>query len=370
MAQTLDHLFLKRWPFRNVPDDESRKLWADRAVLREQIDRLLWRWHRSEQSTIHLMWADLGAGKSHTLRHIESRLMGNPSSSMYPVYCVMPRELRTFLDVYQAIVSGLDVARLGRMAITMLRQVGSKEGLVRSAFPALPEAVWALTALQSPHDHERKTAAQWIGGTRGLTKRELSAIGVSRSIKTTDEAVAALSGFLYISRSVEKASRFVVMFDEAQRLSQASNKVRQDVNVGLQTWYDASPHNLTLVLSFGSGDEAYVRHMVSPELQRREDHERLRLDLLNQNDIVEFVGDILDQSRTQGAPDRWFPLTEALVHNLAARLGNGDGATAGAVMKAFNAVLTEMDYMIGIGKQQDIDCDALLTKGLDTVDAT
>ena len=365
MTPNFDHLFINRWPFRNVPDDESRKIWAGRSVLRKQVDRLLWRWSRSAQSTIHLMWADLGAGKSHTLRHIQSRLLDQTASEMYPVYSVMPRELRTFLDVYQAILSGLDLGRLGQMSVATVRQEGSKENLVKNAFPAFPEAASALIALQSQDGTERRIATEFIRGTRGLTRRDLRMIGASRTIRTTDDAVAALSGIMYIVRAAERTSRFVVMLDEAQRLAQASNRIRQDVNVGLQTWYDSSPNNLTLILSFGSGDEAYVRHMVSPELQRREDHERLRLDLLNTSEIVEFVGDLLDQSRSQTPPHRWFPFTEALVHELAVRLGKGQGVTVGNVMKAFNAILTELDFLIGTGNESEIDEVNLLRQGLD-----
>ena len=327
----------------------------------------MWRWSRSDQSIIHLMWADLGAGKSHTLRHIQSRLLDIPTSGMYPIYSVMPRELRTFLDVYQAVLAGLDLDRLAQMAIATVRNLGSKENLVKTAFPALPDAVTALTSLQSEDDSQRRTAAQWIRGTRGLTKRDLRVIGALRSIRSTDEAVAALSGIMYIVRAAEKTSRFVVMLDEAQRLAQASNKVRQDVNVGLQTWYDSSPHNLTIILSFGSGDERFVRHMVSPELQRREDHERLRLDLLKSSEIVEFVGDLLDQSRCEAPPDRWFPFTERLVRDLATHLDKGGGVTAGTVMKAFNAVLTELDYLIDTGDKDNLDEAFLLRKGLEAV---
>ena len=313
------------------------------------------------------MWADLGAGKSHTLRHIQSRLWDESASGMYPIYSVMPRELRTFLDVYQTVLASLDLDRLGQMAIATARGVGSKENLVKTAFPALPEAATALIALRSEDENERTTAAQWIRGTRGLTRRDLRVIGAVRSIRTTDDAVAALSGIMYIVREAQDTSRFVVMFDEAQRLAQASNKVRQDVNVGLQTWFDSSPNNLTIILSFGSGDEAYVRHMVSPELQRREDHERLRLDLLKPTEIVEFVGDLLDQSRLGTPPDKWFPFTQGLVHDLATRLDKGEGVTAGTVMKAFNAVLLELDYLIGTGHEDYPDEASLLRKGLNAV---
>ena len=367
MTTTFHHLGISRWPFRIVPDSESSRYWAGRSVLRAQIERLMWCWARSDQSTIHLMWADLGAGKSHTLRYIQSHLLDQPKSAMYPIYSVMPRELRTFLDVYRSVLAGLDLGRLAQMAITTVRSLGSKENLVKTAFPALPEAVTALISVQSENDTERRTAAEWIRGTHGLTKRDLRVIGALRSIRTTDDAVAALSGIMYIVRAAEQTSRFVVMLDEAQRLAQASNKIRQDVNVGLQTWYDSSPHNLTIILSFGSGDEAYVRHMVSPELQRREDHERLRLDLLNSSEIVEFVEDLLDQSRSETPPDKWFPFTERLVRDLATHLDKDGGVTAGTVMKAFNAVLTELDFLIGGGDQDNLDEALLLRKGLEAV---
>ena len=369
MSSVFYHLSLSRWPFRTVPDSESSRLWAGRAGLQAQVERLIWRWGRSDQSTIHLMWADLGAGKSHTLRHIRSRLLETPGSGMYPIYSVMPRELRTFLDVYQAVLAGLDLNRLGQMALATLRSEGSKENLVKNAFPLLPEAVTALVALQAEDEGVRTTAAQWLRGTRGLTKRDLRAIGALRSIRTTDEAVAALSGIMYVVRATEETSRFVVMLDEAQRLGQASNKVRQDVNVGLQTWYDSSPNNLTLIMSFGSGDEDFVRHMVSAELQRREDHDRLRLELFEPAEVVEFVGDLLDQSRSEGPFDKWFPFTEGLVRDLAAGLCKDGGVTAGTIMKAFNAVLTELDYVIGTGSGDCVEGSSLLRTGLEAVGA-
>ncbi len=351
-----------------MPDAESSKLWADRSRLRAQVKKLLWRWGRSDQSTIHLMWADLGAGKSHTLRHIQSRLLDSPESGMYPIYSVMPRELRTFLDVYQAILAGLDLNRLGQMSVAALRAEGSKDKLVKNAFPGLPEAVTALVALQAESESDRTVAAQWLRGTRGLTKRDLRPLGAIRSIKTTDEAVAALSGIMYVVRVAEKTSRFVVMLDEAQRLGQASNKVRQDVNVGLQTWYDSSPNNLTLIMSFGSGNEDYVRHMVSQELQRREDYDRLRLELFEPAEIVEFVADLLQQSRSGEPPHEWFPFTETLVCELATRMCNNGGVTAGAIMKAFNAVLTELDYEIGTGDGDEVGEASLVRRGLEALE--
>ena len=368
MTDKFDHLYIGRWPFRNVPDDESSRIWAGRPALREQVNKLLWRWTRSDQSTIHLMWADLGAGKSHTLRYIESKLSDGSDAGMHPVYSVMPRELRTFLDVYQAILAGFDLSRLGKGSIEAVRSLGSKEALIRKAFPALPEAASALIALQSPDDDGRRVARQWISGQRGLTRRDLNMIGVTRSIKTTDDAVAALSGIMFILWTVEKTSRLVVMLDEAQRLSQVSNRARQDVNIGLQTWYDSSPKNLTIMLSFGSGDEVFVRHMVSPELQRRQDHERLRLDLLTSDAIVEFVRDLLLQSRSTAPPDEWFPFTRKVVEELAERLGKGQGATAGNVMKAFNAVLVELDYVIGMHGQGHIDEAGLVELGMDAIE--
>ena len=321
-------------------------------------------WSRNDQSTIHLMWA--GAGKSHTLRHMKARVSRDFESSMYPVYSVLPRELRSFVNIYQAILSGIDLQNLAEYTIATVRQMG-KENLIKAAFPDLPEAVTALVALLSANESQRRTATEWLRGTRGLTRRDLREIGVLRSIRTTDDAVAALGGIMYVVRATKKINRFIIMIDEAQRLGQASNRIRHDVNVGLQTWYDSSPHNLTLILSFGSGDEAFVRHMVSPELQRREDHERLRLDLLRKGEIVDFVGDLLDQSRSDVPPDRWFPFTESLVHDLSHNLAGDGGTTPGTVMKAFNAVLSELDYLIATGNQHRANEGLLLKKGLEAV---
>ena len=79
-TETFEHFYLREWPFQIVPDDGSSSMWADRSELLEKIDRLIWRWTRSPKSSIHLMWADLGTGKTHTLKYIQNTLKTQPNS--------------------------------------------------------------------------------------------------------------------------------------------------------------------------------------------------------------------------------------------------------------------------------------------------
>ena len=64
-------LGLASWPFNVVPIQDTSLIWADRKDVRRQIERLVRRLSRHQSSTLHLLWADFGAGKTHTLLYLQ-----------------------------------------------------------------------------------------------------------------------------------------------------------------------------------------------------------------------------------------------------------------------------------------------------------
>ncbi len=54
-----------------VPRPVEQVVWADRAALKAQVERLGRRLGKHEAVSLHLPWADFGAGKTHTLLYLK-----------------------------------------------------------------------------------------------------------------------------------------------------------------------------------------------------------------------------------------------------------------------------------------------------------
>lgn len=337
-------LGLARWPFQIVPDEHFTRLWADRQVLYEQLKRLVWRWNTQPRSTIHLLWADLGAGKTHTLRHVEWLMRQQADRALLPIYARMPKQLRSFVEVYRAIASSLDVDMLVRAYADAVRDAGGSSSLTRTAFRTLPDIVPMFVGLASHDQDVRQLATMWLQADR-LTSRQARELRIASQIRGTDDAVAMLSGLVHILLRGGRYKRIVVMLDEFQRIGQFKLAIGRDINAALQTCFDSSPNGLSLVLSFGSGEEKFVRYLLSPEIQSREDRTHLALELMNREEVVQFVGDLLAASRFPSpAVDQFFPFSKDLVRDTANSITERGGVKPREIMAAFDAVLSEIAY--------------------------
>lgn len=366
-ASDWSHLHLTGWPFQTVPDETFTRVWADRTKVKEQMDRLIWRWTRVDRSTLHLMWADLGAGKTHTLKYIRQHFLNHPELGILPVYAVMPKQMRSFLDVYQAIMAGLDLDSFAEMFAHAYRNAGGRKAVVRDIFPYIPDACSALRVMQSESERDRVLTTDWLKGTRGLTRRHLDTLGVNRYVRTTDDTVGILSGLIRLVQLTGKYRRVLIMLDECQRIGRFKLSIGQDMNTGLQTWYDSNPNNLTLVLSFGSGEERFVRHLLSPELQSREDHLSISMPLLTRQEALDFVKDLFEYFHTSGAPSCWSPFTQDIVESVIGQVTTHNGVTPRVLMKAFDSLLTEADFQIGTRgefKVSTVEVTQILEKAL------
>jgi len=359
------HLYLTDWPFRVVPDGLADEVWADRIELKDQVDRLMWKWSRIDRSSIHIVWADLGAGKSHTLRYIQKSCTSDAGRRILPIYAVMPKQLKSFIEVYQAILTGFNLTLLAERFAAQYRALGSRDNVVKTLFAPVPDAVAALIALQSQVEEERRIAAHWLRAG-GLTRKQMDSIKVMRAIKSTDDAVAVLGGLCQIMVGSGGFHRSVVMLDEFQRIGEFRRAIGQSINTGLQTLYDATPNGLTLVLTFGVGDEEFVRPLLSPEILDREERPGLSIPLLEKHEVLGFVKELLNQYRLEGVPDPWFPLTEEQANTIATTLTRGGATTPRVVMKGFEAIFEDADYRMMSGGTPKWTNDDLRT----LVDAT
>jgi len=354
------HLWLTGWPFQTVPDESFARFWADRTKLKQQIDQLLWKWPRKDRGFLQLMWADLGSGKSHTLLYIYQHCLHHPELGILPFFAVMPKEIRSFLDVYQAIAASLDSDELAEIFSHACRRAGSTKAAANDLFPFIPDAGTVLRKIQSDDEITKRLARAWFAGTRGMTRGQLNTLEVSRAIKTTDDCVAMLRGAVRLVSDSGKYRRVLVMIDECQRMWTFKTSIGKDIDTGLQTWYDSSHKHLTLLLSFRCGFEKHVYDLISKDLQSRADLPNISLPLLIRDEAMHFIRDLLDFFRVDGAPSPWLPFNEGTVKAIVVHLTKNGGVSPRHLMNAFNALLEDADYQIVTTGRFDLDTSAML----------
>lgn len=340
-----EHLGLGRWPFYTTPDESSGAIWADREEIKNLIDRLIWQWVRQDRTYIHLVWGDLGAGKSHTLHYIRNHFLEQSQLGVLPIRVVMPKEYRGFLEVYQAVMSALDLDQVAEIFSQVYHDYGSKRNVVRDVFPYIPDAVSALLQMRSDIEFKKRLAETWLRGIR-LTRSQMETLEISRNIRDTDDCVAMLSGLVKIVAASKRYNRILVMLDECQRTWEVKRAINQNINVGLQTWSDANPNHLTLVLAYKCGREQDLISLISGEIKSRITYPTISLPLLGSKEALGFVRSVLGQCSLEPKDLSWGPFDENLVKAVVQHLTKVGGATPRHLMTAFNALLTQVDYQI------------------------
>jgi hypothetical protein len=140
------------------------------------------------------------------------------------------------------------------------------------------------------------------------------------------------------------------MLDECQRFGIFRLAVGRDINSSIRSWYNNNPRHFTIILSFGSGEERFVRHLLSPDIQTIVDPQRLRLDLLDEQKAFLFVGDLLAYFREPDKVSRYFPFSEDLAMTVVRRLTRDGGVTPRVLMIVFDNLLRDADVALSTGQ--------------------
>ena len=258
MTSNFENLNLREWPFRTTADENFASIWAGRSNTQVQIDRLLRRFQFFPSSGLHILWANFGMGKTHTLYHLRYRCQQIKSKpQIIPVYAVMPKRSTGFLELYREIVQGLPYDYLRKQ----LQIIGSNyKGSIalHPMFNRSPGVVKALLSM-NPEDIETSTTAmQWLAAQQGLSKSDLNLINVSYRIKTPEDAINALSALTSLAcydPDPTKSNRLLVMIDEYQRVGELRPKISSENNASLHTYFNQHPTNLQLIYLFPLGIE-------------------------------------------------------------------------------------------------------------------
>lgn len=336
--KTLEEAGLASYPFTTVAPAEPTAIWADRSQLKSDLTRLVNGWAASPRSGIYLMWAELGAGKTHALRYIEG-LCASTDTVCVALYRDVSESTTDFKSLYSQMVERIPEEELASAVRFHRQHLGESRWL---SVPWLygdrdtPQALWALAEMGSQPVGE--SARRWLRGER-LSSREATFVGVTSSIRTSEQAQKVL-GTLCGILSRDSSRTVVLLLDEFQRVGTTNQKRLREVNASIASLFNRFPRHLAIVLSYSLATSEQVRFLVTPEVLSRVSS-RFELRRLTLPDAHHFVKDLLQAHSLAGVSGGCFE--EDAVALIAGRISADatGGMTPRLLMQRFGAILDQ-----------------------------
>lgn len=335
------YLNLIDWPFRIVASQSTADIWVGRPDSLRKLEALKQSASRVPSSQIVLLWASFGSGKTHALLHLDH--LAAQHDDLVPLYVVMPKGIRSFIEVYRAIADAALESGAAAMAGHWLFE--------HRGASAESDVHRALLRLAMYGEEDSVIAASWIRAEK-VPMRDLRQIGIGTRIASTSDGIAALDRLISALQQ-DGERKVLLLLDEVQELEELGKRLSECVG-GLHKVFDHHTEGLTLVLSFTTGTQAALRGILGETLFDRASF-TLTLPPLTSHEAVDFVVQLVkawsvDPSR---APH---PFTteavKAVVHEL---VEHGITLTPRTVIKAFNQVLREAEAEIEAATIEAID---------------
>lgn len=356
------HLQLSDWPFRIEPDESFSTFLADRTQLRIDIASLLRNLSRRTPSSIHLMWAWFGAGKTHTLRYL-SHVARRDFINLVPLYTVFPKATKGFLDLYQLTISKIEIDVLIRAFEEIYTH---KDGapILRKLHMEFPDLSLVLHKLLGAPEAEQDICIRWLRGGE-LDKSQLKKVGLGKAITRSEEAITVFCSCIELCNSAStlnatQPNRFIWLIDEYQRIKSCrTTTVRDEINTAVHSIITRLPRNLSVIISFsGRPEEKKWPEWLSPEIRDRIGliSNVLLLPPLSRDEGTTFVRDVLAHLRpaNSSAPP-FFPFTEEAVGEILKLMQHKKvEIKPRAIMQFFGVVLEEADTKIEAGAMSSI----------------
>ncbi len=296
------HLCLRDWPFQTVPDERFTRIWADRRDVLETVYSILNYLSRRKPSTINLIWAWFGTGKSHTLKHM-AHLCETKFKSLLPIYTEYPKTARSFLDLYKHFISEI----AGKLDPSLLLEHG-----------------------------------------------------IGKNVETSDDAVKSIACIVRMLELSGRCDRIIWMIDEFQRIGSERTDVSEDINTGLHSVYNASPNSFSIFLSFSIKDKEMMFKYLSKELIDRIGVQKIiEIPRMDGRDAFTFISDLLYEFRPdpEKVPSTFYPFEDEAVKYIIALIENTSELKPRSIMQYFNAVLEAADMPIALGQLKSIDLE-------------
>lgn len=248
--------FFRASPFSLTASPETAACWGGRQSALVQLERLKRSLLHRSDSSLDLIWANLGAGKSHALFYLSHLLENSAGESVktIPVFVEMPDQLRKFHDLYTRIVAELPLEAVAQMILDANNR-------------SVPDDLKSCArALVYGSGEEKAVAKQWILGQRPGLRELKASTKIQSRIEEDSQACDILSGI--VAALADKGIRLVVLLDEFQRVAMLQPKHRRDtVLSNLRSLFSRNPRYFSVVLAVKSRIELSAIEMMSAELR-------------------------------------------------------------------------------------------------------
>jgi hypothetical protein len=273
------HSLFRRSPFGLTASPEIAACWAGRSDAQARLSRLLKSFGSREDSSLDLVWANLGAGKSHLLYHLAHRLReANSGLHAVPVVIEIPERIASFLDLFRAIIAGLPIDDICRWAVEPL------------PIHIPPDLAAAARGLALGGASEKAVAKQWMLAERPDLRDLRRSLAITSRIEDDGHALAVLAGLCAVCSA--KGVRMVLMLDEFQRVSQLKPRVREGVLSTLRSLFSSTPSHFSVILAVASRVEASAVQLLPPELKTLiGGRPSITLPTFDESEAVQFVLD-------------------------------------------------------------------------------
>jgi len=205
-------------------------------------------------------------------------------------------------------------------------------------------------------------AARWLRG-EALPASQLHSIGVTKKIDSVEECVRILSALTDLLNDAAKSrsrpgARLIWILDEFQRIERCGAKLKEEINTGLSSTFNACPKGLSLFVSFSGNPQKGLPSWFSRELRDRIGRTKIfLLPPMRSDEALSFVKDVLHEFRPAsfGGDSPYFPFTEEAVQAVLAEIAKTSELRPRAIMHAMSAVLEEADGPIERGQITRVD---------------
>lgn len=232
MVVMKDQYVFEGSPFALTATPKIGACWAGRQEVLKNLLRLVRTLTNRPDSTLDLIWADLGAGKSHALYHI-AHLLTIEGNQFVPLFIEIPEPIRHFTDLYRRIVSALPWPRVAGLIVES-RASSISADLQRSA-----------RVIVHGNSAERDVAKEWLMGGHPHLRELRNYTGISARIENDLQAMEILSDIIQVL--ARSQIRLVLLLDEFQRLGVLQERSRSAILSSLRSLFSRNPSHFSVV---------------------------------------------------------------------------------------------------------------------------
>jgi hypothetical protein len=254
-TQPTDGRLFSGSPFALTASKASAACWAGRRGVRARLERLCRSYSTRPDSSLDLMWANLGAGKSHALLHLILLLgSASPTADHVAAYVEMPQQPRRFTDLYRQIINELPLGDIVPLLVGPNDNGAPPDDLRRAA----RTLAYGGTA-------EREIAKEWLAAGRPPLRDLRAATGIGARIEDDVQASEILS---HIARHLATHEvRTIILIDEFQRIAASTQRQRDAILHNLRSIFSRNPAYLSVILAVTSRIETTALALLPQELR-------------------------------------------------------------------------------------------------------